>query len=260
VNSALGRQGRSARTSQAAEIRSRRGAARDVNEAESGARFDLSVAGRDGMLVFEESTHCRHNPAGGSMRPTMRFCAGLGLLLMIGVFPAGAQETAQETLTPFAPPTQYASLPSKPYDSLLAANVKWMQAKIVDRKRKRRFQLNNLRLPGADKPKIQALVDQLDAELKDATATLMVLKARQPDVAAQHAIVKANVTEWIKALNQRVDGLRSDAAEAAERAKKAIKQFEAATAQADAADDKQTADNLEKEAKQLADDLGAAGL
>jgi hypothetical protein len=190
------------------------------------------------------------------MRSTMRFCAGLGLLLMLGVFAVGAQET----LTPFAPPTQYTPMASKPYDGLLAANVKWMQTKIVDRKRKRRFQLNNLRLPGADKAKIQTLVDQLDAELKDANATLLVLKARQPDVAAQHAIVKANVTEWIKALNQRVEALRSDAAEAAERAKKAIKQFEAAEAQADAADAKQTADNLEKEAKLLTDDLAAAGL
>jgi hypothetical protein len=190
------------------------------------------------------------------MRPTMRFCAGLGLLLMIGILPAGAQEV----LTPFAPPSLYASIPSKPYDSLLTANVKWVQAKIVDRKRKRRFQLNNFRLPGADKAKIQAIVDQLDAELKDASATLLVLKARQPDVAAQHAIVKANATEWIKALNQRVEGLRSDAAEATERAKKAIKQFEAATAQADAADDKQTADNLEKEVKLLTDDLAAAGI
>jgi len=190
------------------------------------------------------------------MRPTMRFCAGVGLLFMIGVLSAGAQET----LTPFAPPAQYAPIASKPFESLLAANVKWMQTKIVDRKRKRRFQLNNLRLPGSDKPKIQALIDQLDAELKDANATLLVLKARQPDVAAQHAIVKTNVTEWIKTLNQRVESLRSDAAEATERAKKAIKQFEAATAQADAADDKQSADNFEKEAKLLADDLAAAGL
>jgi hypothetical protein len=190
------------------------------------------------------------------MRPTMRFCAGLGLLLVIGVFSAGAQEV----LTPFAPPSQYTSIPSKPFDSLLAANVKWVQSKIVDRKRKRRFQLNNLRLPGSDRPKIQALIDQLDAELKDATANLMVLKARKPDVAAQQAIVKANVTEWIKLLNQRVEALRSDAAEATERAKKAIKQFEAATAQADAADDNQSADNFEKEAKLLTADLAAAGL
>ena len=190
------------------------------------------------------------------MRPTMRFCAGLVLLLMVGVFSAHAQET----LTPFAPPAQYASIPSKPFESLLAANVKWLQSKIVDRKRKRRFQLNNLRLPGSNKAQTQALIDQLDAELKDANAVLLVLKARQPDVAAQHAIVKGNVTEWIKVLNQRVESLRSDAAEAAERAKKAIKQFDAATAQADAADDKQSADNFEKEAKLLADDLAAANL
>ena len=190
------------------------------------------------------------------MRPTMRFGAGLGLLLVIGMLSAGAQEA----LTPFAPPVQYTSMPSKPFESLLAANVKWLQTKIVDRKRKRRFQLNNLRLPGSNKAQIQALIDKLDAELKDTNATLMVLKARQPDVAAQHAIVKANVTEWIQALNQRVENLRSDAAEATERAKKAIKQFEAATAQADAADAKQNADNFEKEAKLLADDLGAAGL
>jgi hypothetical protein len=190
------------------------------------------------------------------MRPTMRFCAGLGLLLMIGVLSAGAQET----LTAFAPPAQYAPIASKPFESLLAANVKWLQSKIVDRKRKRRFQTNNLRLPGSDKVRIQALIDQLDAELKDATATLLVLKARQPDVPAQHAIVKANVTEWIKVLNQRVKNLRDDAVEAGERAKKAIKQFDAATAQADAADDKQNADNFEKEAKLLADDLAAAAL
>jgi len=190
------------------------------------------------------------------MRPTMRFGAGLGLLLVIGVLSAGAQDA----LTPFAPPAQYATIPSKPFESLLAANVKWVQAKITDRKRKRRFQLNNLRLPGSNKAQTQALIDKLDAELKDANATLMVLKARQPDVAAQRAIVKANVTEWIQALNQRVENLHSDAAEAAERAKKAIKQFDAATAQADAADAKQSADNFEKEAKLLADDLGAAGL
>ena len=159
------------------------------------------------------------------MRPTMRFGAGLGLLLVIGVLSAAAQDA----LTPFAPPAQYATIPSKPFESLLAANVKWVQAKITDRKRKRRFELNNLRLPASNKPQIQALIDKLDAELKDANATLMVLKARQPDAAAQ-------------------------------RAKKAIKQFDAATAQADAADAKQSADNFEKEAKLLADDLGAAGL
>ena len=190
------------------------------------------------------------------MRPTMRFGAGLGLLLMIGVLSAGAQEP----LTPFAPPARYTSMPSKPFESLLTANVKWVQAKITDRKRKRRFQLNNLRLPGSNKTQTQALIDQLDAELKDANATLLVLKARQPDVAAQHAIVKTNVNEWIKMLNQRVESLRSDAAEATERAKKAIKQFEAATAQVDAADAKQNADNMEKEAKLLTDDLAAAGL
>ena len=190
------------------------------------------------------------------MRPTMRFGAGLGLLLMIGVLSAGAQEP----LTPFAPPAEYTSMPSKPFESLLTANVKWVQAKITDRKRKRRFQLNNLRLPGSNKTQTQTLIDQLDAELKDANATLLVLKARQPDVAAQHAIVKTNVTEWIKMLNQRVESLRSDAAEATERAKKAIKQFEAATAQADAAHAKQNADNMEREAKLLTDDLAAAGL
>src|ERR1700746_2143291 len=182
------------------------------------------------------------------MRPTMRFGAVLGLLVVIGVLSAGAQEA----LTPFAPPSQYTSMPSKPFESLLAANVKWLQTKIVDRKRKRRFQLNNLRLPGSNKAQTQTLIDKLDAELKDANATLVVLKARQPDVAAQHAIVKGNVTEWIQALNQPGENRRSDAAEATERAKKAIKQFEAATAQADAADAKQNADNFEKEAKLLA--------
>lgn len=190
------------------------------------------------------------------MRPTMRLCAGLGLLLMSGAFSAGAQEV----LTPFSPPAQYTPMPSKPFDSLLAANVKWLQAKIVDRKRKRRFQENNMRLPGADKPKIQALVDRLDAELKDANAALLVLKARPPNVAAQRAIVKANVADWIKALNQRAETLRVDAAQATERAKTAVKQFEAATAEADAADAKQGADNSEKEVKLLGADLAAAGL
>ena len=117
-----------------------------------------------------------------------------------------------------------------------------------------------MRLPGADKPKIQALVDRLDAELKDANAALLVLKARPPNVAAQRAIVKANVADWIKALNQRAETLRVDAAQATERAKTAVKQFEAATAEADAADAKQGADNSEKEVKLLGADLAAAGL
>jgi hypothetical protein len=190
------------------------------------------------------------------MRPTMRFCAALGLLLMIGAFSA----SAQDVLTPFPPPSQYTSTPSKPFESLLAANVKWLQSKIVDRKRKRRFEENNQRLPGADKPKIQVVIDQLSTELKNATADLAVVKTRQPDVPAQHALVKANVTEWIKALNERVDNLRKDAAEAADRAKNAIKQFDVARAQADAADDQQNADKFEKAAKLLASDLTAAGL
>jgi hypothetical protein len=190
------------------------------------------------------------------MRRTMQFCAGLGFVLMSGAFSADAQEAP----TPFPPPIQYTSIANKPFDSLVAANIKWLQSKITDRKRKRRFELNNMRLPGSDKARTQALIDQLDAELKDATAALAVLKSRSPDLPAEQALVKANVTDWIKVLNQRAENLRKDAAEASDRAKNAIKQFDVAKAQADAADDNQSADNFNKEAKALAADLAAAGL
>lgn len=192
------------------------------------------------------------------MRRTMRLCAGLALAVTFVVFAIPGR--AQDTIASYPPPPQYTANPTKPFDTLLTADIKWLQSKITDRKRKRRFEDNNLRLPGNDQKKTQALIDQLDGELKDADAALAVLKAKQPDIAAQRQLVKAHVTDWITALNAKAESLRKDAADAAQRAKTATKQFDIARAQADEFDDKQNADNVDKEAKALSDDLKAAGL
>ncbi len=188
----------------------------------------------------------------------MRILAGLALTLtlVISAFPV----RAQDTLAPFPPPAQYTANAAKPFETLLAADVKWLQSKVTDRKRKRRFQANNLRLPGAEKDQIQPLIDQLDAELKDAEAALAVLKTRHPDVQAQKQLLKTQVTGWIKALGDKAENLRKAAADAAQRAKTSSKQFDIARAQADEADDRKNADDADKAAKALADDLKAAGL
>jgi len=193
------------------------------------------------------------------MRSTMRISAGLSLALMLALIAAPGR--AEEVVTPFPPPAQYTPNPAKPFETLLAADVKWVQTKITDRKRRRRFEENQVRLPnGDDKAPYKAAVEKLDGELKDVEAALAVLKAKQPDAAAQKQLVKAHVGEWIKALNEKAENLRKDAAEADEKAKKASRQFDIARAQADAWDDRQQADNADKEAKALADDLAAAGL
>jgi hypothetical protein len=188
----------------------------------------------------------------------MRIVAGLALTAALAIVAFSA--AAQDTIASFPPPAQYTSNPAKPFEALLAADEKWLKTKITDRKRKRRFQENNLRLPGADKKQIQPLVDQLEAELKQAESDMAVLKARHPDEQAQKDVVKAHVNDWIKALGEKAENLRKDAAEAAQRAKTSTKQFDIARAQADVDDDKKGADEADKEAKALADDLKAAGL
>jgi hypothetical protein len=182
----------------------------------------------------------------------------LGVLAVIKILVTPLPAQAQDTLVPFAPPAQYTSKPGKPFDSLLAADVKWLQSKVVDRKRKRRYQENSMRLPGADKGQIQPLIDQISAEIKDAEAQLLVLKAKQPDRAAQKELLKTQVKDWIKGLGERATNLRKDATDASERARTASKQFDIAKAQADADEDKKNADDADKEAQALADDLKAA--
>jgi hypothetical protein len=191
------------------------------------------------------------------MRRITLLFGGLALITaMTPVLPA----RAQEPIVPFPPPAQYTAKAGKPFESLLAANIKWLQGRITDRKRKRRYQVNSMRLPGADKQKIQPLIDQLDAEIKECQAQLAVLKAKHPDQAAQKDVVKAHVTDWIKDLGEKAANLRKDAVDASERAKAATKQFDIARAQADETDDKKYADEADQEAKTLADDLKAAQL
>lgn len=182
----------------------------------------------------------------------------LGVLAVVKLLAAPLPAQAQDTLVPFAPPAQYTSKPGKPFESLLAADEKWVKSKITDRKRKRRYQENSLRLPGADKSQIQPLLDQINAEIKDAETQLAVLKAKQPDRAAQQELLKTQVNDWIKALGEKAANLRKDAADAAERARTASKQFDIAEAQADADEDKKNADEADKVAKMLGDDLKAA--
>jgi hypothetical protein len=187
----------------------------------------------------------------------IRACAAFSLALWLLAVPA----RSEDMLPAFAPPTQYLPSTTKPFESLLAASVKWVQAKITDRKRRKRFQENRLRLPnGEDKRPVQAAIDKIDAELKDATADLAVLAARKPDVNAQKELVKSTVTQWIKGLSEKAESLRKGALDAEERVKKAARQFDAANANADAFEDRQNAEKAEKEAKALADDLAAAGL
>jgi hypothetical protein len=172
-----------------------------------------------------------------------------------------ARGQAEELVPPFPPPAQYTSTPSKPFDSLLAATIQWVQAKITDRKRRKRFEENRVRLPTADdKQPFVAAVAKLDGELREATAALAVLKAGPKEQAAQKQLVKSTVTVWINILTEQAESLRKDAQEAEERAKKATRQFDLANAQADVFEDKQKADKAEKTAKALADDLAAAGL
>src|ERR1700730_11399791 len=86
-----------------------------------------------------------------------------------------ARGQAEELVPPFPPPAQYTSTPSKPFDSLLAATIQWVQAKITDRKRRKRFEENRVRLPTADdKQPFVAAVAKLDGELREATAALAV--------------------------------------------------------------------------------------
>src|SRR5438477_11782382 len=117
----------------------------------------------------------------------------------------GAPGEAQENRPPaFGPPLQYTSKPGKEFDALLAANVSWLKSKLTDRKRRRREAQNSFRLaPAATKPKIQAVIDLLDKEVKETEAALAVVRARSPDPAAVKQVVKTNVEAWIEALNER---------------------------------------------------------
>ena len=181
----------------------------------------------------------------------------LGVLAVLTLMAAPLPVSAQDTLVPFAPPASYTSKAGKPFESLLAADEKWLKSKITDRKRKRRYQENSMRLPGADKSQIQPLIDQITAEIKDAETQLAVLKAKHPDEAAQKELLKAQVNYWIKGLGEKATNLRKNAADAADRARTASKQFDIAQAQADADEAKKNADDADKEAKTLADDLKA---
>ena len=162
---------------------------------------------------------------------------------------------------PFGPPLQYVSKPGHEFDALLAANVSWLKNKLTDRKRRRREAQNSYRLePAATKPQVQAVVDQLDKEVKETEAAYAAVRARQPDPAAQKQIVKRNVEAWIQGLNERAENYRKFADEAEAKAKRAAKQLEAARYRLDVDEDKQIADKAEQEAKALAADLKAAGL
>jgi hypothetical protein len=181
----------------------------------------------------------------------------LTLILLVFAIPAGAEEA----LLPFPPPLQYMSNPTKPYETLLATNVKWLKAKITDREERKRFEENRLRLAsGEDKKPVQAALDEVNAELKDAEAALEVLEASQPDEGARRRVVKANVTEWINALDGRATNLRKAADAALDRAKSAEKELTIARLQADADEFQRHAGNADEEAKALRDDLAAAGL
>ena len=162
---------------------------------------------------------------------------------------------------PFGPPLQYVSKPGHEFDALLAANVSWLKNKLTDRKRRRREAQNSYRLePAATKPQVQAVVDQLDKEVKETEAAYAAVRARQPDPAAQKQIVKRNVEAWIQGLNERAENYRKFADEAEAKAKRAAKQLEAARYRLDVDEDKQIAEKAEQEAKALAADLKAAGL
>jgi hypothetical protein len=169
---------------------------------------------------------------------------------------------AQENLPPvFGPPLQYTSKPGHEYAALLATNISWLKSKLTDRKRRRREAQNAYRIePAATKPQVQALIELLDKEVKEAETALAVFQARPPDPAAQKQLVKSNVEAWVKALHTRAENYRKFADEAEAKAKQATKQLEAARYRLDADDDKQIAEKAEQEAQALANDLKAAGL
>src|SRR5262249_31021418 len=169
---------------------------------------------------------------------------------------------AQENVPPvFGPPLQYVSKPGHEFDALFAANAAWLKSKLTDRKRRRREAQNSYRLePAATQPQVQAIIDQLDKEVKETEAELGLVKARSPDPAAVKQLVKSNVETWIKALTERAENYRKFAEEAEAKAKRSTKQLEAARFRLDVEDDKQSADKAEQEAKALAQDLKAAGL
>jgi hypothetical protein len=194
-----------------------------------------------------------------SSRQSNSFAAALLTAAILLLAPAPA--CAQEGPPPFGPPLQYTSKPGREFDALLAANVSWLKNKLTDRKRRRREAQNSYRLePAATKPQVQAVIDQLDKEVKDTEAASAVVRARSPDPAAQKQIVRSNVEAWIKALNQRAENYRKAADDAEANAKRATKQLEAARYRLDVDEDKQIADKAEQEAKTLAADLKAAGL
>jgi hypothetical protein len=200
--------------------------------------------------------------SGETMAPRRRWtllaavlCAANLLLLDL---PVQGQEGGPP---PFGPPLQYVSKPGQEYTALLSANVAWLKSKLTDRKRRRREAQNSFRLEiAANKPQVQKVIDQLDKEISETQAALVVASARVPDAAAQKQLVKANVEAWIKALNKRAEDYRGYAEEAEQKAKKAGKQLDAARYRLDMEEDNQIADKAQKEAKALADDLRTAGL
>jgi hypothetical protein len=201
--------------------------------------------------------------SGETMAPRRRWkllaaalCAANLLLLDL---PVQGREGAPP---PFGPPLQYVSKPGQEFTALLTANVAWLKSKLTDRKRRRREAQNTFRLePAATKPQVQEVIDQLDKEISETQAALIVANARVPaDAAAQKQLVKANVEAWIKALNKRAEDYRGYAEEAEQKAKKAGRQLDATRYRLDMEEDNQIADKAEKEAKALADDLRTAGL
>jgi hypothetical protein len=186
------------------------------------------------------------------------FSAGMFAAAMLLCAPVAAQENVPPI---FGPPLQYVSKPGHEYDALLAANVSWLKGKLTDRKRRRREAQNSFRIePAATKPQVQAVIDLLDKEVKEAQTALTVITARPPDAAAQKQVVKINVEAWIKALNDRAENYRKFADEAEAKAKASTKQLEAARYRLDLDDDKQIAEKAEQEAKALSADFKAAGL
>ena len=194
-----------------------------------------------------------------SLRRLQILAAGILVATMLLLdAPSEAQENAPPA---FGPPLQYTSNPGHEFDALLAANVSWLKNKLTDRKRRRREAQNSYRLePAATKPQVQAVVDQLDKEVKETEAAYAAVRARQPDPAAQKQIVKRNVEAWIQGLNERAENYRKFADEAEAKAKRAAKQLEAARYRLDVDEDKQIAEKAEQEAKALREDLRAAAL